>query len=58
MHGCARGPPLVGAVGRQVQSAHVHNTSFKNYKMDIKYKMVNNYNATCTIRNCYDCELI
>ena len=36
----------------------VHNTSFKNYKMDIKHRMINNYNATCTIRNCYVCELI
>ena len=30
----------------------------KNYKMDIKHKMINNYNAACTIRNCYVCELI
>ena len=36
----------------------VHNTSFKNYKMDIKHKMINNYNAACTIRNCFVCELI
>ena len=36
----------------------VHNTSFKNYKMDIKHKMINNYNAACTIGNCYVCELI
>ena len=36
----------------------VHNTSFKNYIMDIKHKMINNYNAACTIRNCYVCELI
>ena len=28
----------------------VHNTSFKNYKLDIKQKMINNYNAACTIR--------
>ena len=36
----------------------VHNTSFKNYKMDIKHKMINNFNAACTIRNCYVSELI
>ena len=36
----------------------IHNTSFKNYKMDIKHKMINSYNAACTIRNCYVCELV
>ena len=36
----------------------VHNTSFKNYKMDIKHKIINNYNVACTIRNYYVCELI
>ena len=36
----------------------VHDTSFKNYKMDIKHKMINDYSAACTIRNCYVCELI
>ena len=36
----------------------VHNTSFKNYKMDIKHKMINSYNAACTIRNCHVCELV
>ena len=38
----------------------VHNTSFKNYKMDnhIKHKIINNYNAACTIKNCYISELI
>ena len=43
---------------KRLNTDMVHNTSFKNYKMDIKHKMINNYNATCTIRNCYVCELI
>ena len=35
-----------------------NNTSFKKYKMYIKHKIMDNYNAVCTIRNCYVCELI
>ena len=31
----------------------VHNTSFYNFKMNIKNEMISTYSAVCTIDDCY-----
>ena len=33
----------------------VHNTSFYNFKMNIKSEMISTYSAVCTIGYCYVC---
>ena len=34
----------------------VHNTSFYNFKMNIKNEMISTYSAVCTIDDCYVCS--
>ena len=34
----------------------VAQTSLQNYKINIKNKMLNHYNAVCTIRDFYACQ--
>ena len=34
----------------------VHNTSFYNFKMNIKNEMISTYSAVCIIDDCYVCS--